>query len=316
MRPLGPAAPPLAAAWPSVFALAWWRPAGRLPGPDRVAARPRRHRRATGAVQPAEERRRDAAGLGRVVLAAVRRPRVRPRPPASLALAGDAHGAMATLPPSLTRLVTQLHATDAAIDAALGEAATMAYMAKRDERLTRERSVRNDEKRAEVRALQTRVRVMWGSMHSELSASEAADAELRQSHATAAIIRKQHRRRLVERGTRAEHSDWMKRRLRRPADAPPPPPPQPPPPPPRPPQGAMGAPGGAASEAAGGGAEEEGAEDDGDDAAASWEDTAQEQLRMVAEGELPPSTIRRASPRSSSCASASARRTRTRYSSW
>ena len=140
---------------------------GAGPDPIRVAARPGAAIAARpGAVEPlAEERRRDAEASaascfgGGASAACAASPSA-----ASLALAGDAHGAMATLPPSLTRLVTQLHATDAAIDAALGEAATMAYMAKRDERLTRERSVRNDEKRAEVRALQTRVRVMWGSM--------------------------------------------------------------------------------------------------------------------------------------------------------
>ena len=54
--------------------------------------------------------------------------------------------------------------------------------------------------------------------HSEISASEAADAELRSTHAKAALIRKQHQRRLVERGSRAEHSGWMKRRLQRPSD--------------------------------------------------------------------------------------------------
>ena len=133
---------------------------------------------------------------------------------AQLPAKDDQYAALSTLPPSLLKLVTQLNAIEAALDAASGEAATMTHMTKRDTLLTLETKRRYEALKRDVTKLTTQLGEARGVMHAETSACAMCEKELRDASAQQEKVRHTNNRRLVERGSRAEHSGWMSHRYK------------------------------------------------------------------------------------------------------
>ena len=128
-------------------------------------------------------------------------------------LPSDVLGAIASLPPSLKNLVTQLNAAEAALEAASDEEATMSHMRKRDAKATFELKQRYERMQREARLLQQQLGEMRAVMHAEESARHQAEKELAASSEQHRRTRHTQRRRLSERGGRVEHAHWYYDRL-------------------------------------------------------------------------------------------------------
>ena len=128
-------------------------------------------------------------------------------------LSSDVSGAMAQLPSSLTTLVQQLNATEAALEAAGDQAAIMTHMYTRDEKITFERKQDYEARKRELAQLNAQVTEMHGIMFEETSARTQIAKELHEAMDQSRRTRHTQSRRLRERASKAEHSGWFRKRL-------------------------------------------------------------------------------------------------------